>query len=83
MQTQFESGTAAVEIAKRFKISDAAVYYHAKKRSWKRPNPPAGATAPTPAGEKLGGRIHCSSCTLMTEYDPCQHCGKKLKRAWR
>jgi hypothetical protein len=87
MREQFERGDSAEAIGKKFGVTDSAVYLRAKKGGWKRPNPGAAASpaaaAPTERmAEKLAGRVRCTSCDLWTEYDPCENCGKKLKRNW-
>ena len=33
-------------------------------------------------GTKLGGEVTCNWCQLKTGYDPCEKCGKTLKRSW-
>lgn len=89
MGEMFEAGKPVDEIAKRFKVTDAGVYYYAKSRKWKRPNPgvaaPPAAAAPvaTPAGQQLSGSVRCTNpeCGAWTDYDPCRKCGEKLKRA--
>lgn len=80
MRTQWERGDAAVAIAKAVKVSDATVYARAKAGKWKRPKKSDSAKVKEPAGTKLPGRVRCTSCDVMTEYDPCEHCGSKLKR---
>jgi len=87
MSELYEAGKSVDEIATRFKVTTAAVYYYASSRKWKRPNPGAAAkpaaAAPTERmAEKLAGRVRCTSCDLWTDYDPCENCGKKLKRGW-
>lgn len=82
-----EAGYDVDEIAARFKITDAGVYYYAKSRKWKRPKegaaaPAAAAPAKPPAGEQLSGSVRCTNpeCGSWTDFDPCRVCGQKLKR---
>jgi len=82
MQARWERGESAVVIAKRTKVSDATVYARAKAGGWKRPKKSAQAAAAARTGTKLGGSITCNWCQLKTEYDPCEKCGKTLKRSW-
>jgi len=94
LKTQYADGTPANQIAARLKITKALLYYYVKTRGFKRkekqkPGPKTGAAAVPAAaaptermGEKLAGKVRCTSCDLWTEYDPCENCGKKLKRNW-
>lgn len=62
------------------------IYQLAHDGHWKRPAGPgvkATPAKPEPKGEKLSGSVRCDHCEVMTEYDPCQACGKKLTRKWR
>ena len=77
MRERFERGDSAKVIGKKFGVTNSAVYLRAKQGGWKRPKAPA-----EPKGEKLAGNVRCTSCDLYTSYDPCEKCGKKLKRNW-
>lgn len=86
MRKQYEAGVAVDAIAKGSGRSIDVIYYYAKSRKWKRPNPGAAAksaaAAPTPKGEPLSGNVRCPNpaCGQWTAFDPCQSCGKKLNR---
>lgn len=84
MRTQFERGDSADAIAKRLSVSVSTVYYRATAGKWKRsaPSAPAAKATAAPKGEKLSGSTRCPNCDVYTEYDPCEHCKKKLKRSW-
>jgi len=83
-RTRYERGDAVAAIAGQLKLSPATVYGRASKEHWKRPPGPgvkgtAAPAKPEPKGEHLRGRVRCPSCESMTEYDPCEHCGKAIK----
>lgn len=72
----WEAGTSVKEIARTVKKSVSVIYGWSSEGKWQRPKPgTAGAT-------QLSGSVRCDHCTVMTAYDPCQHCGKKLTRKW-
>lgn len=88
MRAMWEKGSPGMAIAKAAKVSDATVYARAKAGGWKRPksgvavSPAAAAPVKTPAGEQLAGSVKCTNpdCGVMTDRDPCQRCGVKLRR---
>jgi len=87
MQKLYERGDDASAIGKKFGVTNSAVYLRAKAGRWQRPKSgatasPAAAAPADPKRETLPGKVRCTSCDLWTEYDPCEHCGKKLKRNW-
>jgi len=58
------------------------IYQLASAGGWKRGAGPAAKAVPekpAPTGEHLRGRVRCKHCESMTEYDPCEHCGKAVK----
>lgn len=65
-------------IARELGVSDPAVHNRAKAQHW----PKRGKKAAAPKGEKLSGATRCNHCQVMTEHDPCDKCGSKLKRNW-
>lgn len=71
-RVMFERGERVAVIAKAVGKSDAAVYYHTKK--WQRLRADRA-----PKGTELAGNVRCPSCASMTKYDPCEHCGKKVR----
>jgi len=84
---RYERGDGVNDIAKDSGRSVQTIYGWASAGAWKRPNPGAAASpaaaAPTESKrETLPGKVRCTSCDLWTEHDPCDHCGKKLKRNW-
>lgn len=77
----WDAGENAEAIGKRFGISGAGVFYHANAHHW--PKRASGRKkAAAPKGEKLSGSTRCGHCQVLTAFDPCQHCGKKLERKW-
>ena len=83
MRAQFERGVNAKEIGKAFGVTDSAVYLRANALGWKRPKRGAAAAAAPvkpPAGEQLPGSVRCPHCSIMTDYDPCRACGKKVRK---
>lgn len=94
MRLQYESGVPVARIAKAFRVSDQTVYGRANKHKWHRPPGPGvkkrahgpaieiGRGNTSPKGERLAGRVRCTSkeCGVWTDYDPCEKCGKTLKR---
>jgi hypothetical protein len=82
MRRGWEAGTPVVAIAKAAKVSEPTVRTRAKAGGWKRPKKGTTPTAATRTGTQLAGSITCNWCQLKTSYDPCQMCGKKLKREW-
>lgn len=84
IQKQYEAGADVGEIARKAGKSVAGIYYYASSRGWKRPDAakPAAKAPPTPKGQQLSGSVKCTNpdCGVMTDYDPCRRCGKKLAR---
>jgi hypothetical protein len=81
MRRGWEAGTPVVAIAKAAKVSEPTVRTRAKAGGWKRPKTPAAKAEPK--GTKLSGSVRCTSCDVHTSYDPCEHCGHKLRgKGW-
>lgn len=69
---RYEAGADAEGIAKQFGVTTAAIYWQAKHHGWKRPKVSAGA--------QLSGQVRCPSCQAWTNRDPCEHCGKAVRK---
>jgi len=83
MRRQYEMGENIDDIGGRAGVSGQTVRNYAAAGGWKRPKKAAkAAAAAARTGTKLGGSITCNWCQLKTEYDPCEKCGKTLKRSW-
>lgn len=77
----WERGDPVNAIATAVGRSAATVYGWAAGEKWKRPDVQRAAPAvATPAGEKMPGRVRCPLCGRMTEYDPCEHCHKPVRK---
>jgi len=81
IRQQYEAGVPVTKITAAFGRSAASIYSLASAGRWKRPPGRAWHARrclPTPKGEHLRGRVRCAACQSMTEYDPCEHCGKAI-----
>lgn len=74
---QWEAGEATELIAKTAGVTTTSIYNWAKAGKWKRPEK---RTPPAQGGSELGGRVRCPHCQLHTEKDPCEACGKPVRK---
>lgn len=90
---QYAHGKSLAAIGRDAGVSGSAVALWAKAGKWKRPKPgapdraaavaaPVAPPPPEPSGMKLSGRVRCTNagCGQMTEWDPCEYCGRELER---
>lgn len=81
MKAMYEKGAPLPEITRSTGRTTSSIYGYSSKLGWKRP-PRAKivAAAVTLTGTQLGGRVSCPSCHLKTDQDPCEHCGKAVRK---
>lgn len=77
-RAMFERGERVSAIAKAVKKSEPTIYSTASRMGWKRP--PGPGVKASAARMELPGNVRCPSCESMTKFDPCEHCGKKVRR---
>lgn len=77
----WRAGESAVSIGRRLSITDASVHYHAKAYDWPKRPRKIGAVAAASTGVALGGRVTCPACHLKTDRDPCEQCGKPVRKS--
>ena len=79
-RVRWDRGEPTDAIAAALKITTTSVYDHAKAHKW--PKRPRGGSRAKPVrepkGEQLRARVRCPGCESMTEWDPCEHCGKAI-----
>ncbi|HXH62920.1 MAG TPA: hypothetical protein VNG95_01985 [Gemmatimonadales bacterium] len=66
----YERGAAVEAVAKAIGVSGQSVRNHIKSERWKQGR----------AGTELAGNVRCPSCQSMTKWDPCEHCGKAVRK---